>query len=117
MLLGMAGMLFAFIVLVERRLTADVLPPPPKLCVFKATEVTNIQVRLTNQLILRVERAGPDSPWRLSLPISYPAKGHAIDQLLESLEDVVAGTEIAQSELKSGKRTLAEFGLDVPNAT
>lgn len=117
LLLGLTAGLFAFIMLVERRLTPDAPAPAPRLFVFKRTEVTNIQVRLTNQLILRVERAGPDAPWRLSLPIPYPAKNHAIDQLLESLEGLVAATEIPQSELKSGKRTLAEFGLDVPHAT
>jgi hypothetical protein len=116
-LVGLTGGLFAFIMLVERRLTPDAPPPAPRLFVFKPSEVTNIQVRLTNQLILRVERAASDAPWRLSLPIPYPAKSHAIDQLLESLEDLVAATEIPQSELKSGKRTLAEFGLDVPHAT
>ena len=117
LLLGVTAALFAFIMLVERRLTPDDPPPPPRLFVFKPSEVTNIQVRLTNQLILRVERSGPDAPWRLSLPITYPAKSHAIDQLLESLEDLVTAAEIPQSELKSGKRTLAEFGLDVPHAT
>jgi hypothetical protein len=117
LLLGLTAGLFAFIMLVERRLTPDVPPPPPRLFVFKPSEVTNVMVRLTNQLILRAERTGPDAPWRLSLPISYPAKSHAIDQLLESLNDLVAATEIPQSELKSGKRTLAEFGLDVPHVT
>ncbi len=116
-LLILAAALFAFIALVERRLTPDAPSPPPRLFAFKPSEVTNIQVRLTNQLILRVERARGDAPWKLSLPISYPGKSHAIDQLLESLEGLVAATEIPQSELRSGKRTLAEFGLDVPNAT
>ena len=55
-LLGLTAMLFAFIVLFERHVP-DAQPPPARLVSFRAGEVTNIQLRLTNQLILRVERA------------------------------------------------------------
>jgi hypothetical protein len=115
-LLGVAVLMFAFIMLVERRISTET-PPPVRLLAFKATEVTNIQVRLTNQLVLRVERATAESPWVLTVPISYPAQQHAIESLLRELEVVVPQTGISQRELKAGKRTEAEFGLDVPQAT
>jgi hypothetical protein len=116
LLLGMAATLFAFIILVERRIPDGTTPPRPLLA-FKANEVTNIWLRLTNQLVLRVERAGPEAPWILTDPLSYPGHPHAIELLIRSLEVAVPHTEISQRELKASKRSVAEFGLDVPQAT
>src|SRR5882672_5944915 len=45
LLLGLGALLFAFIVLVERRLP-DANVPPSRLLSFRASEVTNIQLRL-----------------------------------------------------------------------
>ncbi len=115
-LLGVSAALFIFIVLFERRLP-DANPPPPRLLAFKASEVTNIQLRLTNQLILSAARTKAELPWTLSFPVSYPARQHAIQPLLQALTEVVPHAEISQQELKAGKRTVAEFGLDVPQAT
>ena len=110
-------MLFAFIFLFERRLP-DANTPPPRLLAFKAGEVTNIQLRLTNQLILSAARPRTDSPfWNLSFPVAYPARQHAIQPLLQALSEVIPHAEISAQELKAGKRTIAEFGLDVPQAT
>ena len=115
-LLGVAAVLFAFIFLFERRLP-DANKPPPRLLAFKAGEVTNIQLRLTNQLTLSAARTKPDVPWSLSFPVSYPARHHAIQPLLQALSEAVPYAEISAQELKAGKRTIAEFGLDVPRAT
>ena len=115
-LLGVAAVLFAFIFLFERRLP-DPNTPPPRLLAFKPGEITNLQVRLTNQLILSARRAKPGALWNLSFPISYRARDHAIEPLLQALAETVPHAEISAKELKAGKRTIAEFGLDVPQAT
>jgi len=115
-LLGLAAGLFAFIFLVERRLpTSDT--PATRLLSFKANEVTNIQLRVTNQLMLRVERARAGTAWNYVFPISYPAKVAAVDWLIHSLEETVPLIQISRQELDAAKRTIAEFGLDVPQAT
>lgn len=115
-LLGLAAGLFAFIVLFERHAaTSDV--PPTRLLSFKANQVTNIQIRLTNQLVLRVERLRADALWNYSFPITYPARVHAVEWLIQSLEEAVPLTLISKQELAATKRTIAEFGLDVPQAT
>lgn len=115
-LLGLATGLFAFIFLIERRLpTTDT--PPARLFSFKASQVTNIQLRVTNQLMLRVERARAGAMWNYSFPISYPAKVPAVEWLIQSLEEAVPLIQIPKQELDAAKRTVAEFGLDVPQAT
>lgn len=114
-LLTVAAVLFAFIFLFERRLP-EANTPPSRLLAFKAAEITNIQLRLTNQLILSAGRTKADAPWNLSFPISYPARQHAIQPLLQALAEAIPSAEISAQELKADKRTIAEFGLDVPQA-
>jgi hypothetical protein len=115
-LVGLAAALFAFIVLFERH-TGSATLPPPRLISFKPHEVTNIQVRLTNQLLLTVGRARESEPWIMADPVRYPAQPVAIEGLLQALEREVPQTEITPQDLKAGKRSIAEFGLDVPRAT
>src|SRR5688572_21905612 len=115
-LAGLAVLLFAFIFFVERRIPTGV-QPLPRLVAFRANEVTNIQLRITNQLALRVERTGPTAPWVLTLPSYYPAQPFKIQWMIEVLESLVSDIEISEQELKASKRTVAEFGLDVPRAT
>ena len=119
MLVGFAATLFAFIVLVERQLhpSAPQGNAPSRLFSFRASEVTNVQLRVTNELRLRVERNAADEGWSLSLPFHYPAQGQAIEWVLRSLEELAPVTFIPQRELTAGKRTLADYGLDVPPAT
>jgi len=114
-LLGLCVVL-ALVVLFDRR-TPDANRPPPRLFTFRVNAVTNIQLRLTNQLLLRVERARADAPWNMTVPLSYPAQPFKIEWLLQALEQTVPQTEISPEELKAGKRTVAEFGLDIPHAT
>lgn len=115
-LLGLAAGMFAFIFLFERNVaTTDA--PPTRLLSLKANQVTNIQLRLTNQLVLRVERLRAGALWNYTLPIAYPAKVHAVEWLIQSLEEAVPLTQIPKQELEAAKRTIAEFGLDVPQAT
>ena len=119
LLAGFAVVLFAFIMLVERRYwrpTQAGAEPLPSLVSFKAAEVTNIQLRITNQLTLRVERAHAGLPWQLTVPFAYPAHLHKIEWLLQELEQSVTRAYFTPEELKASKRSLAEFGLDVPQA-
>lgn len=119
MLVGSAAALFAFIMLVERRLrpTSAQGEPPARLFSFKAAEVTNIQIRLTNQLLLWAERNVGSDAWSLTLPTFYPAQGPAIDWLLQAVEELAPAAFIRPAELSASGRTLADFGLDVPPAT
>ena len=55
LLVGLAVLLFAFIFFIERRIPTGV-QPLPRIVAFRANEVTNIQLRITNQLALRVEQ-------------------------------------------------------------
>lgn len=108
--------MFAFIFLFEPRLaTTDA--SPTRLLSFRANEVTNIQLRLTNQLVLRVERPRAGAMWNYSFPISYPAKDYAVEWLIQALEEAVPVMQISKQELDAAGRTIAEFGLDVPQAT
>lgn len=119
MLVGVAAALFAFIALVERRLhtTSDQRQPPARLFSFQAADVTNVQLRITNQLALQVEREPAGTAWSLSMPIAYPALGPAIEWLLRSVEELAPATFIAPEELAASKRNLSEFGLDIPAAS
>lgn len=116
-LLGAAGVLFAFIFFFERHLrpaTADA-GVPARLLSFRATEVTNIVVRRTNQFVLRADRT--NLAWNLTLPFSYPGQTFSVEKLLLTLEDLTAHTHLTQDELTAQKRNRAEFGLDAPAAT
>jgi len=116
---GLALVVFAFIALFERhwRRGDAEYQPPARLFTFKAADVTNIALHVTNQLLLRVERTNASSPWALTVPINYPAQSFAIEWVLAQLESLAPETRISQGELIAGKRTLAEYGLDLPAAT
>lgn len=118
-LFGLAAALFAFIMLFERRWQprADGPTAPIRLLTFKAGDVTNVAVHLTNQLLLRVERGSAAAPWTLTIPpINYPAQSHSIEWLLAQLENLVPPVTITAAELRASRRTPAEFGLDLPAA-
>lgn len=113
-LTALALVLFLFIVLVERRTpgTAPMPAAPPRLLSISASEVTNIQLRVTNQLLVKAERT--NGGWHLTMPIQYPAQSERIHRLLELLEDLPSQRLITLPELTADKRTVADFGLDVP---
>ncbi len=114
LLAGLAVCLFLFIVLVERHAqTTSMIPEePPRLLSLRASEVTNIQLRVTNQLVVKVEKTNGD--WHLTLPIYYPAQNERIARLLEILENLHSQKLISLAELAAENRTVADFGLDVP---
>src|SRR5260370_8749254 len=112
-LLALAALLFGTIVLLEQY-TRPPSPPGP-LLVFQPAAVTNIALRRTNQFVLRAERIG--GAWNLTLPSAYPAQSFAIASLLEALRNLSSFAYIPPEEFRSGRRSIAEYGLDVPAAT
>ncbi|HTD88798.1 MAG TPA: DUF4340 domain-containing protein [Candidatus Binatia bacterium] len=116
-LLGAGGLLFGTIVFLERHApsTAPTAEVPPRLVALRASDVTNIVVRRTNQFVLRADRTNLN--WNITLPFSYPGQSFAMDKLLSILEDLAPHTHLTQEELQAQKRSLVEFGLDVPAAT
>ena len=116
-LLVSAGVLLAFIVFFDRRLkpTAANAEVPARLLSLRASEVTNIVVRRTNQFILRADRT--NSSWNLTLPFFYPGQAFAVEKLLHTLEELTPYTHLTDDDLRAQKRSLAEFGLDVPAVT
>ena len=120
LLVLLVAALFAFITLVERRYwrpTSAGGEPLPRLASFKAAEVTNIQLRITNQLVLRVERPLGAPLWQLTVPFHYPGHLHAIEWVLQELEQLGTHAFLSPAELKDAKRTLADYGLDLPQTT
>ncbi len=118
LLLLLAGGLFAFIFLVERHLTPTGVQTgaPKPLLTLAPDDVTNIQLRITNQLVLRVERNN-NGTWGMVAPLAYPAQTYAIEGLLLTLSEITTPTAIAPDELSASGKTVADFGLDVPQAT
>lgn len=117
MLLGTTGVLFGFIFFYEqhRRGTADKGSPPPPLVAVQAADVSGIQIRRTNQYLLRAERT--NGIWNLTVPLQYPAQPFAIESLLEALTSLRSHTFISLDDLAASKRSIAEYGLDMPLAT
>jgi hypothetical protein len=113
-LVALAAVLFAFIYLVERHSAPTSLEPPPepRLVSLRASEVTNIQLRLTNRLVLKAERT--NGGWHLTVPLFYPAQNDRINGLLALLENLASHKQIPVAELAARKQSVAEFGLEVP---
>lgn len=116
-LVGLAVGLFAFIWFYERHTlpTASVGQPPPRLLPLQASQVTAIQLRRTNQFVLRAERS--NQVWNLTAPIFYPGQTYAIEHLLHRLEQLTGPPCLQAGELAAQGQTLADYGLEVPQAT
>lgn len=113
----LAVVMFVYIVTVERHrvtgpgggpLNAKVVPGP-------INDITVLQIRRTNQLIIRAERT--NGLWHLTVPIAYPAQNISIVALLAELNDLTGPPHITREDLAAEKRSVAEFGLDLPSAT
>jgi hypothetical protein len=115
-LLGIAAVLSVFTYFFEQHQNSRQTDGgPPRLVVLRPAEVSAIQIRRTNQFLLRVERT--NGIWNLTAPLAYPAQPFAIEGLLHTLGNLHSQTFISFDELKSSRRTIAEYGLDVPVAT
>ena len=116
LLLALAAVLFAFIYVVERHTGAtSTVQPPQHLVPLKPAEVTILQLRRTNQLILRVEKTNEN--WNLTVPLFYPAQNFAVENVLKVIADMTSEAYLSGPELAGSGKTIAEFGLDVPAAT
>ena len=116
-LVGLCVALFAFLFFYER-MPRDTTPPgaPVKLLPdFKASTVTGVLLKRTNQIVLKV--VGTNDNWNLVTPFSYPAQPYAILSVLQSLENLTGQAYISFEEMTARKQTAAEFGFDVPLAT
>ena len=111
-----AVLLGAFIFFFERHVTPGGVRAEEgsrKLLNFRLNEVTSVQLRRTNQFLLRVERT--NESWRLTAPVAYAAQG--VDIFLKQLLDLTSQAYITPEELSASRQTIAAFGLDVPLAT
>src|SRR5689334_8488549 len=107
-LVGLAGALFAFIVLVERRfidVTGTVAEPKPLFASFKPTAATAIQIRRGSQYVINLERT--NGGWAFAKKFSYPAAAFPVQSFLEQLERAVPATRISAREILSHKQTSA----------
>lgn len=116
-LAALAAALLGFILLVERQgpMTANVPEPVPRLLAIRAAEVTRIQLRLTNRLVLEVEKTNGD--WHVTAPLHYPAHAERIENLLASVENLNSPKRLNVAGQASGRDRKADFGLDPPVAT
>ena len=113
-LLGLALILFAFICFVEFQ-TPPPAGPPAHLLRIKPEQITRIQLKRTNEVVLWADKT--NQTWNLTLPLFYPAKSFAIESLLQTLAALTSQSYITPQELAANHRTIAEYGLDVPAAT
>jgi hypothetical protein len=115
-LVGLALGLFALIWFYERHTqpSATTGQPPPRVLPISAAQVSVVQVRRTNQLVLRVERS--NQVWNITAPIFYPAQTYAIQRLLQNLDELVGPPCLQANELAAQGRTLADYGLATPQA-
>src|SRR5262245_40743186 len=116
LLVALAGVLFAFIWLVERRWrpTSHEGDPLPRLVAIKPEEITSVQVHRTNQFILRAERAG--NTWNLTAPLFYPAQSFALSSLLRAIDELAGYARITSEDLAAHRRNVADYGLSSPQA-
>ena len=111
-LVGLAGALFAFIMLVERRLDPKgvVTTRLSLFAPFHPIAATSVQLRRGTEFALVLDRT--NDAWHFSKPFPYPASGPAVQKFLEALEQIVPATRISSREIQSRKQTLADFGFD-----
>lgn len=111
-LVGLAGALLLFIMLVERRLEVGgvVAARPSLFAPFHPLVATTVQLRRGNEFALVLEQT--NDTWRFNKPFAYPASGLAVQKFLEALERIVPATRITSREIQSRKQTMADFGFD-----
>jgi hypothetical protein len=111
-LVGLAGVLFAFIFLFERHLNPSGTIPPirPLFTDFNPTRAAALQIRRGNQFVLALERT--NEGWRFTRPFDYPAATFAVQSFLEALGRAVPVTYISSREMISRKQTASDFGFD-----
>ena len=113
-LLTTAAVVLAFILLVEhpirqerlRQASRSVLPG------LDAATVTNIEIQPWGRPAIHAQRAGHD--WRLTQPITYPARGEEIEALLDTLAKLEWKGRISDQELRDRPDAQEQFGFTQP---
>lgn len=110
-LTAVVAVLFAFIVLWERKMPSTADRQRKGELYWDLPEDRMTQVTLTREgETLEFQRTG-DGPWRMVKPAPYPADGFAVNGLVSELSDLKrAGSD-------SGEAKPEAFGLDKPVAT
>jgi hypothetical protein len=116
-LLTAVAVVFAFILLVEhpirqerlRQASRSVLPG------FDPATVTNIEIQPWGQPAIHARRAGlTGHAWRLTQPITYPARSERIEALLDSLAKLEWKDRISDQELRDRPDAQEQFGFTQP---
>jgi len=113
LLVVVALALFAFIVVTETRRPAGPPPTPtdaPMVPRLRPATVTRVELTRTNLAVQAEFQAGQ---WRLTQPLSYPANSLLLKTLLDVCARLRPQLIIPAEQVKS----LADFGLDPPQAT
>ncbi|HSU53533.1 MAG TPA: DUF4340 domain-containing protein [Candidatus Dormibacteraeota bacterium] len=111
----LCGILFALVVVEHHFHPRGPSGPGRVLPHLKAAEVTSLQVRPDGQLEIRAERT--NATWKLTEPLTYPARSATIESLLAVLEKLTPATYITRRELQIRPKAEAEYGFASPQAT
>jgi len=113
-LVGLAGVVLAFIFLFERRLhpTGYVEPVPALFANFKPSAATSVQLRRGTQFAFDVRRT--NGSWQFTAPFAYPAANLPVRSFLEGLERIVPSAHITARDMKDRRQSAADFGFDAP---
>jgi len=107
--LSVALVLLVFIFFHQRQAPNTVAGASKILPNLKALAVTSLQVKPAGRPEIRAERT--NGAWQLTTPLSYPAQGASIENLLAALENLTPATWIAGAELKDHPKADEEFGF------
>src|SRR5258708_3987605 len=110
-----AAGLFAFIFFYQRHQHKAVAGPIQILPNIQVGQVTNVQVLLAGQVVIRAEHS--NDLWQLTQPINYPAQSASIENLLLALSRLTPATCITARELKGRPKADEEYGFATPQAT
>lgn len=113
--IGIAAVLFAAIVGVEKFGPKPPPGPAPLLPNFQARNVNIVQLAVGDQLEIQAVRT--NETWQLVKPFLYPAQAASIDTLLQVLERIAPAAVIPGAEVRQHKDADAEFGFAKPQAT
>jgi hypothetical protein len=113
-LVALAALLFGFIFVFERhwRPAGPAAPAPRLLPQLDPALLTSLQVRPAGKPDIHVDHS--NGVWTLTLPLTYPAEGEAVDGLLHVLRQLNGRHRLGAEELRSHKHVEKEFGFAPP---
>lgn len=113
-LLGLAALLFALIVFIERPYREARNKPPDTRVLpnLKISAVTSLQLYPAGKFEIRLEKT--NGIWQLTRPFNYPANAEKVSTLLQTLSQLNWETQITAQELRGRTKVAEEYGLDNP---